>query len=81
METMVHINCCTYILQNFYNFTNNNFYPVKIWGAQMTAMYDQRVMATAANQTDVTVPVKSVRSYGILMSIMLSKSNDFGFLV
>ena len=47
----------------------------------MTAMYDQRVMVTAANHTEVTVPIKSVVSYGILMTIVLSKNNDFGFLV
>ena len=68
-------------LQNFYNFTNNNFYPVKILGAQMTAMYDLHVMATAANHTEVTVPIKSVVSYGILMTIVLSSNNDFEFLV
>ena len=80
METMVHINCCTYILQNFYNFTNNNFYPVKILGAQMTAVYKQRVMAIAANHTDVTVPMKSVLSYSILMSIV-PKEDDSKFSV
>ena len=47
----------------------------------MTAMYDERVMATAANHTEISVPVKSSFSYGILMKFVLSKKNDFGFLV
>ena len=46
----------------------------------MTAVYKQRVMAIAANHTDVTVPMKSVLSYSILMSIV-PKEDDLKFLV
>lgn len=66
---------------NNYNFTNNNFFPVTIQGAQMTAMYDDRMMATAVNNTAVDIPIKSKLTYSIYMSIVLSRLNQWGFLV
>lgn len=70
-----------FTVMNFYNFTNNNYFSVKIQGAQLTAMYDERMMATAINNTAVDIPIKSVLNYGIYMNFVLSKPNQWGFLV
>ncbi|KAK7453919.1 hypothetical protein BaRGS_00039610 [Batillaria attramentaria] len=66
---------------NYYNFSNSNFFPVKIMGTQMTSMYDEKVMATSSNQTSVEIPTKSTLNYGIFMNFILSAENDWGFLV
>lgn len=70
-----------FTVMNFYNFTNSNFVLVQIVGAQMTAMYDERMMAKAVNKSTVDVPIRSDLQYGILMNFVLSKENDWGFLV
>ncbi|KAK7110895.1 transmembrane protein 106B-like isoform X2 [Littorina saxatilis] len=66
---------------NFYNFTNDNFYPVKILGGQMIAMYEEKVLATTINHTKVDVGIKSYQTYSLTMDLVLSKANEFGFLV
>lgn len=70
-----------FTVMNYYNFSNNNFFPVEILGTQMTSMYDEKVMATSLNQSSAEIPAKSSLSYGILMNFVLSLENDWGFLV
>ncbi|XP_076461667.1 transmembrane protein 106B-like [Babylonia areolata] len=70
-----------FTVMNFYNFTNSNFVPVEIVGSQMTAMYDERMMSKAVNTSSVEVPIRSSLQYGIVMNFVLSKTNDWGFLV
>ncbi|PVD29833.1 hypothetical protein C0Q70_09090 [Pomacea canaliculata] len=70
-----------FTVRNFYYFSNNNFYNVKITGAQVVSFYDQKVMSISLNKTEVNIPMRSTITYGIEMNFFLSSTNDWGFLV
>lgn len=68
-------------LQNLYNVSNNNFYPVKISGVFMKSLYSNAVIAqsTAYTKNPIGIPARSEQELTIPMDFILS--GEHGSLV
>ncbi|XP_046573591.1 transmembrane protein 106B-like isoform X1 [Haliotis rubra] len=66
---------------NSYNFTNNNYFPVEVTGAQMVSLYDNKQITVAQNKTSVDLPTRGTGRYDIVMNLIFEKENDWDFLV
>jgi len=56
-------------LQNYFTFTNHNFYDVDVADLHVDLFFNQQIMASATNETRLTLPIQSTRLHYILMNV------------
>jgi len=56
-------------LQNYFNFTNHNFYDVDVADLHVDLFFNQQIMASATNETRLTLPIQSTRLHYISMNV------------
>ncbi|XP_064648268.1 transmembrane protein 106B-like isoform X2 [Lineus longissimus] len=68
---------------NSFNVTNDNFYPVTVSTARMTAMHDDKKQATATNSSELNIPLRSTSLHYIKMNITFDFDEGYvaGFCV
>lgn len=72
--TLTDIACC---LQNYFNLTNYNFFDVDVVALEVTAYYDQRIVASETNSTQLTLPMRSTMLHYITMNITFHEDSHY----
>lgn len=70
-----------FIVENPFNITNSNYFPVKISSATMSVVFAEKVLNTTTLSMDKTVQVRSHNSFSIPIGIAFNKQNGLAQLV